>query len=97
MSSKKLMVETAIKMAAIAVILTSSFMLLMPMAINVSAQSLVTEVGAPGVKTNEYYVLTQELNADEKKLGVPVAVFTLTNIIVHKGRYCYYSFLQYCR
>jgi plastocyanin len=78
-------VETAIKMAAIAVILTSGFTLLMPMAIKVSAQSSVTEVSAPGVKPNEYYIFTQELNANESKLGVPVAVFTLTNIIVHKG------------
>ncbi len=49
-----------------------------------SAQS-GTEVSAPGIKANEYYIFTQELNADEEKLGVPVAVFTLTNIIVHKG------------
>ena len=50
-----------------------------------SAHSSVTEVSAPGVKANEYYIFTQELNADEPKLGVPVAVYTLTNIIVHKG------------
>jgi plastocyanin len=47
--------------------------------------SSVIEVGAPGVKQNEYYIFTQELEGDESKLGVPVAVFTLTNIIVHKG------------
>ena len=47
--------------------------------------SSVTEVGAPEAKGNEYYIFTQELNADEGKLGVPVAHFTLTNIIVHKG------------
>jgi plastocyanin len=47
--------------------------------------SPVTEVGAPGAKENEYYIFTQELNADEDKLGVSVAVYTLTNIIVHKG------------
>jgi hypothetical protein len=45
----------------------------------------VTEVSEPGVKPNEYYMFTQELNANESKLGVPAAVFTLTNIIVHKG------------
>jgi len=43
------------------------------------------EVGAPGVGENEFYIFTQELNADEEKLGVPVAVFTLTEIVVHKG------------
>ena len=50
-----------------------------------SNQSSVTEISAPGLKTNEYYIFTQELNADEEKLGVSVAVYTLTNIIVHKG------------
>jgi plastocyanin len=49
------------------------------------SSSSVTEEGAPGAKGNEYYIFTQELNADEDKLGVPVAVYTLTNIIVHKG------------
>lgn len=43
------------------------------------------QVGAPGVNTNEFYIFTQELNADEEKFGVPVAVFTLTQITVHKG------------
>ena len=50
-----------------------------------SNQSTVTEINALGLKTNEYYIFTQELNANETKLGVPVAVFSLTNIIVHKG------------
>ena len=50
-----------------------------------SSSSSVTEEGTPGAKGNEYYIFTQELNANESKLGVPVAVFTLTNIIVHKG------------
>jgi plastocyanin len=45
----------------------------------------VTEVGAPEAKQNEYYIFTQELNANESKVGEPIAVFTLTNIIVHKG------------
>jgi hypothetical protein len=58
------------------------------------AQPVITEVSEPGVKPNEYYMFTQELNANESKLGVPVAVFTLT---YHRtqGRQCYYSFLQY--
>ena len=43
------------------------------------------EVGAPGIDKNEFYIFTQELKADEEKLGVPVAVFTLTQITVHKG------------
>lgn len=42
-------------------------------------------VGAPGINQNEFYIFTQELNADEEKLGVPVAVFSLTEITVHKG------------
>ena len=48
-------------------------------------QPSVTEIGAPEAKPNEYYIFTQELNANESKVGEPVAVFTLTNIIVHKG------------
>ena len=47
-------------------------------------QLVVTEVSELGVKPNEYYMFTQELNANESKLGVPVAVFTLTNIIYTK-------------
>ena len=42
-------------------------------------------VGAPGINKNEFYIFTQELNADEEKIGVPVAVFSLTEIVVHKG------------
>lgn len=61
--------------------------LLMPVGVMkfAAAQPSVKEVGAPELKLNEYYTFTRELNADESKLGVPVAVFTLTNIIVHKG------------
>jgi plastocyanin len=44
-----------------------------------------TEIAAPGEKQNEYYIFTQELNANETKEGVPIAIFTLTNIIVHKA------------
>lgn len=47
--------------------------------------SVVTEVSEPGVRPNEHHIFTQELNANESKLGVPVAVFALTNIIGHKG------------
>jgi plastocyanin len=43
------------------------------------------QVGAPGVDKNEFYIFTQELNADEEALGVPVAVYSLTEITVHKG------------
>lgn len=84
MFRKNLVVDNAIKMAIIAVVTTSGFMLPIPAIMTASAQSSVTEVSAPGVKPNEYYIFTQELNANEEKLGLPVAVFTLTNIIVHK-------------
>lgn len=50
-----------------------------------SAQQKAIEVGALGNDPNEFYIFTQELNADEEKLGIPVAVFTLTEITVHKG------------
>ena len=43
------------------------------------------QIGAPGIQKNEFYIFTQELNADEEKVGVPVAVYTLTEIVVHKG------------
>jgi hypothetical protein len=85
MFRKNLVVDNALKMAIVAVVVTSGFMLPIPALMTASAQSSVTEVSAPGVKPNEYYIFTQELNGDEEKLGVPVAVFTLTNIIVHKG------------
>ena len=61
----------------------SSSTLLLPAA--AQQPSSVTEVGAPEAKQNEYYIFTQELEGNESKLGVPVAIFTLTNIIVHKG------------
>ena len=50
-----------------------------------TTQQEVMEVGAPGNNPNEFWIFTQELNADEDKLGIPVAVFTLTEITVHKG------------
>jgi plastocyanin len=83
--TKKLDAKRAIKVAAMTLIVISGLTLLAPTVIMASAQSSVTEVSAPGVKANEYYIFTQELNANEEKLGLPVAVFTLTNIIVHKG------------
>jgi plastocyanin len=48
-------------------------------------QQKTTEVGAPGNDPNEFWVFTQELNADEEKLGIPVAVYSVTEITVHKG------------
>ena len=61
----------------------SSMLLLLPAA--AQQPSSATETAAPGEKQNEYYIFTQELEGNESKLGVPVAVYTLTNIIVHKG------------
>jgi len=80
-----LAVEKTFKFAVL--IMLSGVMLLIPISTLSAAlsQSVVTEVSEPGVMPNEYYIFTQELNANESKLGVPVAVFTLTNIIVHKG------------
>ncbi|MGB8100036.1 MAG: hypothetical protein WCE96_00015, partial [Nitrososphaeraceae archaeon] len=77
-------VEKTIKFAVLTML--SGVMLLIPISMlsTALAQSVVTEVSEPGVKPNEYYMITQELNANESKLGVPVAVFTLTNIIVHR-------------
>ncbi|MGI0041998.1 MAG: cupredoxin domain-containing protein [Nitrosopumilaceae archaeon] len=57
-----------------------------------SAENL--EVGAPGVGKNEFYIFTQELEADEEKLGVPVAVFSLTEIVVHKGDHITIHFIN---
>jgi plastocyanin len=85
MSTDTLDAKRSIKVIFMVLIFFSGFMLLMPTVIMASNQSSVTEISAPGLKTNEYYIFTQELNADEEKLGVSVAVYTLTNIIVHKG------------
>ncbi len=64
-----------------------SSLVLLPLAVNASSSSAfaVMEVAVPKINKNEYYIFTQELNANESKLGIPVAVYTLTNIIVHKG------------
>jgi plastocyanin len=85
MSTHTLDAKRSFKVIFMVLIVFSGFMLLMPTVIMASNQSSVTEISAPGLKTNEYYIFTQELNADEEKLGVSVAVYTLTNIIVHKG------------
>lgn len=45
----------------------------------------VMKVSSPPTNNNEYYIFTQELNANESKIGVPAAVFSLTNILAHKG------------
>ena len=63
---------------------SSSTLLLLPAAAQ-QPPSSVTENAAPGEKQNEYYIFTQELEGNESKLGLPMAVYTLTNIIVHKG------------
>jgi len=76
---------------AIAIIMSGAA-LAMLVTLNDKINSIITqeekenlEVGAPGVGKNEFYIFTQELEADEEKLGVPVAVFSLTEIVVHKG------------
>ena len=50
-----------------------------------STNASVLEVPAPGNVNNEYYIFTQELNANETKLGIPVAVYSVTTLIAHKG------------
>jgi plastocyanin len=76
----------------IVAITTSSAALVMFDSLNDKVNTLIgheqnenLEVGAPGINKNEFYIFTQELNADEEKIGVPVAVFSLTEIVVHKG------------
>lgn len=77
--------KRSIKLTFTVLIVLSGFILLVPTVIMASAQSSVTEISSLGGKLNEYYIFTQELNANETKLGVSVAVFSLTNILVHKG------------
>lgn len=76
---------------AVAVIMSSAA-LVMLVSLNDKVSAVVgheqyenLQVGAPGINKNEFYIFTQELNADEEKIGVPVAVFSLTEIVVHKG------------
>ena len=73
-------------------IIMSSAALVMFVSINDKVDAVIgheqyenLEVGAPGINKNEFYIFTQELNADEEKIGVPVALFSLTEIVVHKG------------
>lgn len=73
-------------------IIMSSAALVMFVSINDKVDAVIgheqyenLEIGAPGINKNEFYIFTQELNADEEKIGVPVAVFSLTEIVVHKG------------
>jgi len=76
----------SVTLILVAALTVSSGLALMPVRVNLAeAQTSAKEVSAPGLNPNEYYIFTQELAANEAKLGVPVAVFTLTNIIVHKG------------
>ena len=86
MVTKIIRTITGILIIVTTLTLSSGPVLLMPAGVNFAeAQTSVKEVSAPGLNPNEYYIFTQELDANESKLGVPVAVFTLTNIIVHKG------------
>ena len=73
-------------------IIMSSISLVMLSDLNSKAATLLAhekdenlQVGAPGIDKNEFYIFTQELNANETAVGVPIAVFTLTEIVVHKG------------
>jgi len=87
MGMRRILTMPSAPIVVAALALSLGLTLLMPVGVMkfAAAQPSVKEVGAPELKLNEYYIFTQELNADESKLGVPVAVFTLTNIIVHKG------------
>lgn len=86
MVTKIIRTITGILIIVTTLTLSSGPVLLMPAGVNFAeAQTSAKEVSAPGLNPNEYYIFTQELDAKESKLGVPVAVFTLTNIIVHKG------------
>ena len=64
MLAKILPVEKTIKFAVLTML--SGVMLLIPISMlsTALAQSVVTEVSEPGVKPNEYYMFTQELNAN---------------------------------
>jgi plastocyanin len=50
-----------------------------------STNSSVLEIPAQGNAKNEYYIFTQELNANEDKVGVPVAVYSVNTIVAHNG------------
>ena len=98
MSSSKMLTVGMVIGITIAIIM-SGVALIMLVAINNNLDSIKNyeenlEIGAPGVGKNEFYIFTQELNADEEKLGVPVAVFSLTEIIVHKGDHVTIHFIN---
>jgi plastocyanin len=71
--------------AIVAIIMSGIALAMLGGATDGSTQQKAMEVGAPGNDPNEFYIFTQELNADEEKLGLPVAVYTVTQITVHKG------------
>ena len=83
--SSNLELNRAISLSYLFLLVTSGFAFLTPPIMLASAQSPVTETSAPGMLTNEYYIFTQELNADKEKLGIPTTVFSIENIIVHMG------------
>lgn len=89
MGIERILTRPVIPILMASLTLSLGLTLLMPVGLmmNIAAAQppVKEEVGALGAKPNEYYIFTQELNAEESKLGVPVAIFTLTNIIVHKG------------
>jgi plastocyanin len=90
-SQKNGVIIGLVVVAGIAIVL-SAISLVMVSDLNSKITSIIThesqsglEVGVPGIAKNEFYIFTQELNADEEKVGVPVAVYSLTEIVVHKG------------
>jgi plastocyanin len=89
--SKNTIIVGLIVVVGVAIVL-SAVSMIMVSDLNHKITSLLTheadehlEVGAPGIAKNEFYIFTQELDADEEKVGVPVAVYSLTQIVVHKG------------
>ena len=60
MSKDTLDAKKSIKLTLMVLIIFSGFMLLMPTVIMASNQSSVTEISAPELKTNEYYIFTQD-------------------------------------
>ena len=100
MGSRNVLTVGMIIGIAIAIIMSGAA-LTMLVTLNDKISSIVSheeeenlEIGAPGVGQNEYYIFTQELEADEEKIGVPVAVFTLTEIVVHKGDHITIHFIN---
>lgn len=85
-------ITAGLTVGIIVAIIMSSAALLMLVNLNDKLDAVISHeqyenmiVGAPGINKNEFYIFTQELDADEEKIGVPVAVFSLTEITVHKG------------